>query len=458
MEDPFSQFEQDDGQRRPAYSKEAEQSVLGAILLDNTILDQVADILTPEDFYLGAHRVTFRAMLTLFEKGQPADPVILREYLEKNEELEAVGGPGYLAELVNTVPATANAKAYANLVHDKSMLRELSREASAIVEEVYRSRGNADAILDEAEQRIFAVAERKEQRRSGYADMRSVVVPVLEHIENLMDHKTAITGIPTGFADLDRLLSGLQKTDLVIVAGRPAMGKTALAMNMAAHAALEAQVPVAVFSLEMSKEQLVTRLLASVGRVDAQGLRSGYLKDSEYKQLSQTAARLTDAPLYIDDSPALTVTALRAKARRLKRERDVGLIVVDYLQLMRGATQAENRTQEITQISQGLKAVAKELRVPVLAISQLSRAPEGRTGNRPMLSDLRESGSIEQDADVVMFVFREEYYKPDDPSLKGLAEVIVAKQRNGPVGSARLTFLHNITRFEDRSNRDEIPL
>ncbi|MBF0137292.1 MAG: replicative DNA helicase [Magnetococcales bacterium] len=440
-----------DHQRRPAYSLEAEQSVLGAILLDNTVVDQVADILEPDDFYVGAHRVAYQGILTLLERGQPADPVLLRQHLEKNADLDTVGGSGYLAELVNTVPSTANAKAYAQLVHDKSVLRELARQATAVVDLVYEGREQVETILDEAEQRIFGVAESKDQRRSGYFEMKPVVRQVLEHLESLMDRRVSVTGVPTGYKDLDEKLTGLQKSDLVIVAGRPAMGKTSLALNFAANAAMDHQKSVGIFSLEMSKEQLVMRLLSATSRVDAQALRTGRFNDDEYGRLIQAAARLSETAIYIDDTSALSVSELRSKARRLRKEKGVDLIIVDYLQLMRGSNQVENRVQEISQISQGLKAIAKELSVPVVAVSQLSRSPESRTDHRPILSDLRESGSIEQDADVVMFVFREEYYKPDDPSLAGRAEVNVAKQRNGPTGAVPLTFLHKFTKFENHA-------
>ncbi|MBF0152514.1 MAG: replicative DNA helicase [Magnetococcales bacterium] len=436
-------------QRRPAFSLEAEQSVLGAILLDNTVIDQVADILEADDFYVGAHRIAYQGMLTLLERGEPADPVLLRQHLENNAELDSVGGSGYLAELVNTVPATANARAYAQVVHDKSVLRDLARQATAVVDLVYEGREPVDTILDEAEQRIFGVSEGKDQRRSGYFSLKSLVRPVLEYIESLIDRKATVTGVPTGYKDLDEKLTGLQKSDLVIVAGRPAMGKTSLALNFAANAALDHGKSVGIFSLEMSKEQLVMRLLSATGRVDAQALRTGRLNDEEYARLTQASKRLADTAIYIDDTSALSVTELRAKARRLRREREIDLIIVDYLQLMRGSVQAENRVQEISQISQGLKAIAKELSVPVVAVSQLSRSPESRTDHKPILSDLRESGSIEQDADVVMFVFREEYYKPDDPSLTGRAEVNIAKQRNGPTGTVPLTFLHKFTKFEN---------
>ncbi|MBF0190445.1 MAG: replicative DNA helicase [Magnetococcales bacterium] len=441
--------------RRPSYSHEAEQSVLGAILLDNSVMDQVTDILVPEDFYVGAHRITYQAMLTILDRGDPADPVILKQYLEKHNELDSVGGAGYFSRLIDTVPATANAKAYAHLVRDKAILRALVHAASSIADEVYRdSTHTVDDMLDTAEQRIFAVGENRAKRRSNYTDVKTILPPIFERLERLMSRQELVTGVSTGFTDLDRLLSGLQKSDLLILAGRPAMGKTTLVMNMAANAALDHGAPVAVFSLEMSKEQLATRLLASTARVDAQGLRTGRIQDADYNKLVHAAQELSQAPLYIDDSPTLSIMSLRAKARRLKREKGIQLLIVDYLQLMQGDGDLENRVQEISQISRGLKGLAKELDIPVLALSQLSRKVEERPNKKPILSDLRESGSIEQDADIVLFVYREEVYKENDPSLAGLAEVIVAKQRNGPTGTARLTFQKQYTRFENHASTE----
>lgn len=441
--------------RRPAFSHEAEQSVLGAILLDNTIMDHIADLLVPEDFYVGAHRVAFSAMLALLDRGEPADPIILKQYLEKNNELDTVGGSGYFARLIDTVPATANAKAYAHLVRDKAILRTLANTASTIAEEVYNNTTlPVDEILDRAEQQIFAVGESRSKRRSNYTDLKTILPPIFERLERLMSRQEMVTGVSTGFTDLDRLLAGLQKSDLLILAGRPAMGKTSLVMNMVANAALEHQVPVAVFSLEMSKEQLTTRMLASTARVDAQGLRTGKIRDEDYHKLTHAAQELSQAPIYIDDSPSLSIMSLRAKARRLKREKGIGLLIVDYLQLMQGENTQENRVQEISQISRGLKGLAKELDIPVLALSQLSRKVEERPNKKPILSDLRESGSIEQDADIVMFVYREEVYKENDPSLAGLAELIIAKQRNGPTGTVRLTFQKQYTRFDNHAGID----
>lgn len=436
--------------RRAAWSNAAEQSVLGAILLDNSIHDQVADILNPADFYAGAHRVIYQAICTLLDRGEPADPIVLQQFLQKDDALQSVGGSGYLAQLIETVPSTANAGAYARLVRDKSLLRELAQQATHIVESVYQNKSiPTDALLDDAEQRIFSVGEGRTQRSGQYASLKSVLMPVLHTIDTLMKHKGAITGVATGFTDLDKMLAGLQKSDLLILAGRPSMGKTSFAMNIATNAAVDHHVPVAVFSLEMSKEQLVSRMLSSAARIDAQKLRTGYLDDKDYGQLISMANHLSQAPLYIDDTPAITIAALRARARRMKREKKIQLILIDYLQLMQGELKTENRVQEISQISRGLKSLAKELNIPIIALSQLSRKLEERPNKRPLLSDLRESGAIEQDADVVLFVFREEVYKDNDPALVGLAEIIVAKQRNGPTGKVKLTFLKQFTRFEN---------
>lgn len=440
--------------RRPPYSREAEQSVLGAVLLDNEIMDQVADILGADDFYIGAHQTIFRALRALTDRGEPADPITLRQFLEKEQGMDSVGGLGYLMQLVDSVPTTANAKAYARLVHDKAVLRELTHQATQVVEAVFRGEGRVEELLDTAEQRIFGVGERMEQRRSNYHDLKSIMREVFNRIERLMEHRDSVTGIPSGYVDLDRLTAGLQPSDLIILAGRPSMGKTALAMNIAANAAMDHGHPVGVFSLEMSKEQLAMRLLTSTARIDAQNMRTGRIRDDEYARLTQAATLLSESPIYVDDTPAISVASLRAKARRLKREKGIKMLVVDYLQLMKGSASTDNRVQEISEISQGLKAVAKELSIPVIALSQLSRQVESRPDKRPILSDLRESGSIEQDADIVMFVFREEYYKPNDPSLNGLAELIVAKQRNGPTGTIKLTFLHSHTRFENYANPD----
>ncbi|MBF0162285.1 MAG: replicative DNA helicase [Magnetococcales bacterium] len=436
--------------RRPAWNNAAEQSVLGAILLDNSIHDQIASTLQAEDFYAGAHRVIYQAICALLERGEPADPVVLQNYLQKNDELQSVGGGGYLAQLIETVPSTANASAYARLVRDKALLRALAQQATQIIESVYQGKNiPTDRLLDDAEQRIFSVGEGRNQRTANYFTLKTVLLPVLHSIDQQMKHRGTVTGVATGFTDMDKMLSGLQKSDLLILAGRPSMGKTSFAMNIATNAAVDHQTPVAIFSLEMSKEQLVSRMLASSARIDAQKLRTGWLDDADYGQLIAMANHLSQAPLFIDDTPALSIASLRARARRMRREQKIQLIIIDYLQLMQGELKTENRVQEISQISRGLKSLAKELDIPIIALSQLSRRLEERPNKRPILSDLRESGAIEQDADVVLFVFREEVYKDNDPALTGLAEIIVAKQRNGPTGKIKLTFLKQYTRFEN---------
>ena len=445
--------ESSDLPRRPAWNNAAEQSVLGAILLDNDTMDQVADILEPQDFYAGAHRVIYQAIGTLLDRGEPADPVVLQQYLQKNDALQSVGGVGYLAQLMETVLTTANAAAYARLVRDKALLRDLAQQATKIVESIHQGKNMPmDVLLDDAEQRIFSVGEKRGQRSSTYFDMKSILMPVLRGIEELMNHKGALTGTSTGYPDLDKMLAGLQKSDLLILAGRPSMGKTAFALNIAVNAAVDHQAPVAIFSLEMSKEQLVARMLSSMARIDAQKMRTGWLDEKDYSRLIYVADTLSKAVLLVDDTPAIPLASLRAKARRMKREKDIQVIIVDYLQLMQGDGKTENRVQEISQISRGLKSLAKELQIPIIALSQLSRKLEERPNKRPQLSDLRESGAIEQDADVVMFVFREEVYKENDPALQGLAELIVAKQRSGPTGNVKLTFLKQFTRFESYAN------
>lgn len=437
--------------RQPPFSLRAEQSVLGAILLNNEVIDQFASFLSSDDFYIRAHQVIYEIFQDMHDKEEPLDPLMISQRIKKKEaELESVGGSSiYLARLLHTVPSAANAKHYARIVHNYAIMRDLASNATSIVEDVFEGEKEIDEMLDIAEQRILSVAESKNIRRSEYYPLRSFVPQVLDNIEKLVKRSEKITGITTGFVDLDKMMAGLQPADLIILAARPSMGKTALAMNIGYNAAYYANAGVAMFSLEMSKEQLATRLLSSAGNINAQKLRTGDLdKGKDLKELGAVAVALSELPIFVDDTPALSITAMRAKARRLKREQDIKLILVDYLQLMRSGNNIENRVQEISEISRGLKAIAKEMNVPVVALSQLSRAVESRTDKRPILSDLRESGSIEQDADVVMFIFREEYYKPDEPSLHGLAELIVAKQRNGPVGKVMLSFLHEYTRFE----------
>jgi len=437
--------------REPPYSLDAEVAVLGGMLIDRDAVARAIEIVMDSMFYREAHRRLFRAMTRLFERGAVADPVTLTEELRQSDDLEGVGGIAYVAELLDAVPTAANIEYHARIVRDKALLRRLIEASNQIVRDVHEPAGRSvEEILDEAEQRVFSVAQSHE--RQGFVWIKEILWPTFEHIEKLQESGSGVTGVPTGFRDLDRMTTGFQKGDLVIIAARPSMGKTSLVLNIGQTAAIEHEIPTAIFSLEMSKEQLVQRLLCSEGRVDAQKLRRGNLSAEEYQRLATAAGHLNTAPLWIDDSPGLNVLEMRAKARRLKTETNLGMLIVDYMQLMSGSTRSESRTQEVSQISRGLKALARELEIPVVALSQLSRGPEQRTDKRPMLSDLRESGSIEQDADVVMFLFREEYYarpeEVDEKQLAGKAELIVSKQRNGPTGVLNLFFNKQYTRFD----------
>ncbi len=407
------------------------------------------ELLSSEDFYREAHRKVFRAAVSLSERNEPIDLVTLSEVLRTRGELEGVGGATYLAQLADCVPTAANIVNYARIVRDKSILRALISATTEIATRGYEAPDDVTDLLDQAEQRIFAISDR--EVKPAFVRIENVLTDTIKLIERLYEQKQSVTGVTTGYADLDRITAGFQPSDLIIIAGRPSMGKTAFVLNIAANAAMKADVGVAVFSLEMAKEQLAMRLLCSEARVDLARVRTGHLSDREFPQLAMAAGRLADTPIYIDDTPALSVLELRAKARRLKRDpaTKLGLIVVDYLQLMRGSDGKDNREQEISEISRSLKALAKELSVPVVALSQLNRQVENRNPPKPRLADLRESGAIEQDADVIAFIYREEVYV-EDTDKRGLAEIIVAKQRNGPIGSVELTFLHEFTRFENR--------
>jgi replicative DNA helicase len=430
----------------PPQNIEAEQSVLGGILIENSALNRVLEILTEEDFYRDSHQRIFQALIDLSEKNEPADLITLTNELKTSKLLDDIGGPSYLASLIDMVPTAANIEYYARIVKEKATLRKLIDAATQIVTQSYSDSGDIDAFLDEAEQAIFRISEHKV--KPSFYHMKDVVKESFKTIEKLYEKKELITGIPSGFKDVDRLTAGFQNSDLIIVAGRPSMGKTSYCLDVARYAALETETPVAVFSLEMSKEQLVLRLLCSEAMVEAQKLRSGFLRESDWPKLTLAAGNLADAPIFIDDTAAISVLEVRAKARRLKADRNLGLVIVDYLQLMRGRGKAERREQEISEISRSLKALAKELAIPVIAISQLSRRTEERPRQRPQLADLRESGAIEQDADVILFVYREEVYR-EDPSNEGVAEIIIGKQRNGPTGTIRLTFLKEFTTFKD---------
>jgi replicative DNA helicase len=444
--------------RKPPYSPEAELSVLGGMLIDPDAMVRVIEILDDSMFYREGHRRLFRAMVRLWERGDVLDAVTLSAELKNAGDCETVGGAAYLAQLLDAVPTAANIEYHARIVREKGVLRRLVEAATSIIQDTYENQGEVDELLDVAEQKIFQIAQTHDRR--GFIWIKEILWPTFEKIEQLQANSSAVTGVPTGFTDLDELTAGFQPGDLIIVAARPSMGKTAFTLNIAQHAAISARKAVAFFSLEMSKEALVQRILCAEGRVDASRLRTGRLRDEEYAQLATAAGYLNTAPIYIDDTPAISVLEMRAKARRLKADRpDLELVVVDYLQLMRGQARVENRQQEVSEISRGLKALAKELNVPVVALSQLSRAVESRPDKRPMMSDLRESGAIEQDADLIMFLYRPEYYfgetDKDGNSLVGRAECIVGKQRNGATGSIQLMFFKEFTRFENFTPRNE---
>src|SRR3989441_3946305 len=425
---------------------EAEKAVLGAILVNNENYYRVLENLKPEDFYLNAHRVIYRKMVDLIEKSKAIDLVTIQDELDRSSQLEAAGGITYLASLLDGIPHLANVDHYIEFIREKSLLRQMVNASNKIMAECFDQAEPAEEILDRAEQSLFNLSEKR--IRSGFISVKDMELPATKLLEKLYTEREMITGVATGFRDLDRLTSGLQPGDLVILAAIPSLGKTALCLNIAQYVALHKGLPVGMFSLEMSKEQLLMRMLCAEARVDAHKVRTGYLGKDDFRKLIDALGQTTQAPMYIDDSSTLTVMEMRAKCRRLKTEHGLSMIIVDYLQLMSGYGRIENRTQEISGISRGLKALAKELHLPVIALSQLSRAPEQRQGDhKPQLSDLRESGSIEQDADVVMFIYREEVYKPSEENA-GLAELIIAKQRNGPTGVVKLAFLREFTRFE----------
>jgi replicative DNA helicase len=432
----------------PPQNLEAEQSILGGILLDNQALNTVLEILVQADFYSDAHRKIFASIVELNNRNEPADLITLSNIMKGQKKLDQVGGVSYLASLVDNVGSAANISYYARIVKEKSILRNMIGVATEIINNSYDVGTDVDQILDQAEHAIFEISENK--IRPSFSPIREVIKDSFQTIERLYANKELITGVATGFDKLDDITSGLQKSDLIIVAGRPSMGKTAFALNIAQYAALETGVPVAIFSLEMAKEQLVMRMLAAEARVDSQRLRKGFLGETDWPKLTEAAGRLSDAPIYIDDTPAITVIEMKAKARRLKAENGLGLVVLDYLQLMRGSAYRDSREQEISEISRSLKALAKEISVPVIALSQLNRKVEDRTNRRPMMADLRESGAIEQDADVIAFIYRDEVYnKSEDNTEKGMAEIIIGKQRNGPTGIVKLAFQEKYTRFEN---------
>lgn len=436
----------------PPHSIEAEQSVLGGLMFNNAAWIEVADILIENDFYRMEHQLIFSALKALSEANQPCDVVTLLEWLEKHARLERIGGRAYLEQLHKNTPSAANIVAYAKIVRERAILRQLIQVGTKIAESAFNARGReVNVLLDEAEKAIFNIAEQGARGQGGFIQLKDALAETMERIERLFSRESAITGLATGFIDFDEKTSGLQQSDLIIVAGRPSMGKTSFAMNVAEYAVIHGRVPVAVFSMEMSSEQLAMRLLASVARVDLQKVRTGRLNDDDWTKLVKALGILSDVPLFIDDSAALSPTEMGARTRRLAREQGhLGLIIIDYIQLMQVPNTRENRVTEVSEISRSLKALAKELNVPVMALSQLNRGLEQRPKDekRPRMSDLRESGSLEQDADLIAFIYRDEVYNEDSIN-KGIAEVIIGKQRNGPIGTVYLTFLNHITKFEN---------
>jgi replicative DNA helicase len=437
--------------RVPPHSIEAESSVLGGLLLDNAAWDRVGDLLVDQDFYRHEHKLIYAAVGALINASKPADVITVNEQLQNQGKADEMGGLGYLNSLAQYVPSASNIRRYAEIVRERSILRKLVTASDEIATNAFNPQGKAiDRILDEAEQKIFNIGEEGSRMKQGFQSMDTLVVELLDRVQEMADNPNDITGVPTGFYDLDRMTSGLQPGDMVVLAARPSMGKTALAINIAEHVALNEGLPVAVFSMEMGASQLAVRVVGSIGRIDQGHLRTGKLNDDEWPRLTEAIEKLRTVSLHIDESPGLTPSELRANARRLARQcGKLGLIVVDYLQLMSGSggSGGDNRATELGEISRGLKMLAKELQCPVIALSQLNRSVEQRTDKRPMMSDLRESGAIEQDADIIMFIYRDDYYNKDSKE-PGVAEIIIGKQRNGPTGTVKLTFLKNLTRFE----------
>jgi replicative DNA helicase len=438
-------------ERTLPHNLEAEKSVLGAILINNQAFNQAAEVIDSQDFFRDAHRRIFEKMVVLTDRNDPVDFVTLKDELTRSGELDEVGGPAYVSALTDGVPRSANVEFYARIVKEKSTLRRLIQSANEVLVRAYDAEEDADTLLDEAERSIFSIAEGR--MRSGFVKLSELVAGGYEMLETLQNSRGLVTGVPSGFVELDEMTSGFQKSDLVIVAARPSMGKTSFVLNIALNAAMDAGKTVGIFSLEMSKEQLFMRMLTSEARVDAHRFRGGFLGEQDYDKLTTAFARLHDAKVFVDDTPSAGILEMRAKSRRLKLEHGLDMLVIDYLQLMQGRGKFDNRQQELAAISRALKILAKELGIPILALSQLSRATETRADHRPQLSDLRESGALEQDADVVMFIYREEMYQTGEderrPEVDGVAEIIIGKQRNGPIGSVNLAFLKQYTRFEN---------
>ncbi|HRQ58163.1 MAG TPA: replicative DNA helicase [Azoarcus taiwanensis] len=438
--------------RLPPHSIEAEQSLIGGILLDNAAWERIADLVGDADFYRDDHRRIYQHIARLIDAGKPADVVTVFESLEKHNEAEQAGGLAYLAEIANSTPSAANIRRYAEIVRERAILRKMVAVGDEIAASALNPSGrDAKALLDEAEARVFEIAEAGARHASGFVSIQPILKQVVDRVQELYDRDNPhdVTGVPTGLVDLDEKTSGLQPSDMIILAGRPAMGKTTLALNIAEHVAVDCRLPVAIFSMEMPGTQLAMRFISSLGRIDQQKLRTGRLGDEDWQRLTAAMGKLYDAPLFIDETPGLNPIDLRARARRLSRQcGKLGLIVIDYLQLMTSSREGDNRASELSEISRSVKSLAKELHVPIIALSQLNRSLEQRPNKRPVMSDLRESGAIEQDADIIMFIYRDEVYNPDSPD-KGSAELIIGKHRNGPTGMVRMTFIGECTRFEN---------
>jgi len=446
-----------DNLKLPPHSVEAEQSLLGGLLIENEAIDKIADIISSGDFYRHDHRLIYQHIMKLIEANQPADIVTVGESLDKSAELASVGGIVYLGLVAENTPTAANIRGYAQIIRERAIMRNLVQVGSDIVDSAFSPQGkDAQQLLDESEAKIFQIADSGKNNKIGFTDIKELLPKAAQRIDDLfqLDNPSDVTGIPTGYTDLDKMTSGLQRGDLIIVAGRPSMGKTSLALNMSEYVAVDTGLPVALFSMEMASSQLIMRLIGSVGKLDQHKMRTGQLEDDDWEKLTHALGQLNEAPIFIDEGSALNSYEVRARARRLHRQcGGLGLIVIDYIQLMSSPVgqSSENRATEISEISRSLKALAKELNVPVVALSQLNRSVEQRPDKRPVMSDLRESGALEQDADVIMFIYRDEVYNPET-SDKGIAEIILAKQRNGPIGRVKLTFLGQYTRFENYSN------
>ena len=442
-----------DALRVPPQSVEAEQAVIGGLMLAPDSLDRVGDFLTEHEFYRRDHRLIYRAIRELSEKNKPFDAVTLGEWFEANSLSEQIGGTGYLIELASTTPSAANIKAYAEIVREKAVLRQLIEAGTEIVNDGFQPEGrDSQEVLSAAEMKVFKIAEQGRRGRADFVPLREAMKDAFQILQERYENQGDVTGLPTGFHDLDEMTAGLQPSDLIILAARPAMGKTTLALNIAEYGALKTKKAVAVFSMEMSASQLAFRLISSIGRVNATRLRTGQLEDEDWSRVNMAIKMLSEVKVMIDDTPALSPDVLRSKARRIKREHDLGLIVIDYLQLMSVPGNSENRATEISEISRSLKGLAKELNVPVLALSQLNRSLETRTDKRPVMADLRESGAIEQDADMIVFIYRDDYYNKENSPDKGLAEIIIGKHRGGPTGSCKLKFFGEYTRFDNLSH------